>query len=125
MVLATAIGLPVGAKSPCEDFSLRLSSAQKKSWSEAIAKQLRAPSADMLAAFGSKRWRIVYVDTHQSDEVFLFYSNTPTNSRYVNMWSGAAMRSEGPTLEEWLLNSVPGIPKELASCFAWYATVGR
>ncbi|WP_035374425.1 hypothetical protein [Pseudoduganella violaceinigra] len=99
--------------------------AEKKNWSEAIAKQLGVPSVDVLSTFASRQWRVVYVDTHQADEVFLFYPNVPAEGTYINMWSGAAMRSEGAAMEEWALKNVPGIPKQLASCFAWYATAGR
>ncbi len=35
------------------------------------------------------------------------------------------MRNEAPVIEEWALKNVPGIPKALAGCFAWYATAGR
>lgn len=34
-------------------------------------------------------------------------------------------RSERKGMEAWVLKSAPGIPGELAACFAWYVTLGQ
>lgn len=125
LLLVASISQPVMANTPCEAFAVKLANDQQKIWSKAIAKQLQVPTVDVLNVLGEDRWRIVYVDTHQSDEVFLFYPDTPVDGTYVSMWSGAAIKSEGPVIEDWTLKNVPNIPKELASCFAWYVTSGR
>lgn len=125
LVLVASISQPVMADTPCEAYSVKLSNDQQKNWSNAIANQLQVSTVDILKVLGKDRWRIVYVDTHQSDEVFLFYPSTPLNGKYASMWSGAATKSEGTLIEDWTLKNVPNIPKELASCFAWYVTSGR
>jgi len=57
-----------------------------------------------------------------SDNPFLFYSGDPATSHYVALWSGGAKRDEANEIEAWTLKNARGIPKELASCFAWYVT---
>jgi hypothetical protein len=122
---ALSFGVVAGAKTPCDGIKQQISVERQKSLKPSVAKQLNASSVDLLAVFASGGWSVLYVDTHQSDEVFLFYSADPANTPFLNMWSGAAMRNEAPVIEEWALKNVPGIPKALAGCFAWYATAGR
>lgn len=124
-LIAATLSLPILAKTPCEGLTSKLSAAGQINWSAAIANQLQATTVDLLAVYGTAQWRIVYVDTHQADPVFLFYEGEPDSTQYTKLWSGAAMRSESGVIEEWALKHVPGIPKALASCFAWYVTVGR
>jgi hypothetical protein len=114
-----------GAKTPCDGIKQQMSVEWQKPLQTSVARQLNASTVDLLAAFKSGGWSVLYVDTHQSDEVFLFYSADPANTSFLNMWSGAAVQNEAPAIEAWTLKNVPGIPKALADCFAWYATAGR
>jgi TctA family transporter len=120
-----ALGVVANAKMPCDRIKQQLSIDRQKFLQTSVAKQLNASTVELLAAFASGGWSVLYVDTHQSDEVFLFYSTDPANTSFLNMWSGAAMRNEAPAIEAWTLKNAPGIPKALAGCFAWYATAGR
>jgi TctA family transporter len=120
-----ALGVVANAKMPCDRIKQQLSIDRQKFLQTSVAKQLNASTVELLAAFASGGWSVLYVDTHQSDEVFLFYSTDPANTSFLNMWSGAAMRNEAPAIESWAIKSTPGIPKALAGCFAWYATAGR
>jgi hypothetical protein len=43
----------------------------------------------------------------------------------VTEWSGAATVFETSEIEQWILENAPGIPKRLASCFAWHVTLNR
>ncbi len=125
ILLIFSLNSSVEAKTLCEGLSLELTEIQHKNWSESIAKQLNTSSVDILFILGSGQWRIVYVDTHQADQAFLFYSNDPTDNRYINLWSGAARHSETSVIKKWALKNIPNIPKKLASCFAWYVTKGE
>jgi hypothetical protein len=68
---------------------------------------------------------IFFVETHVSDEPFLFYSGDPLANRYVTIWSGAARIDEEQDIYDWVIVNAPGIPVELAKCFAWHVTKGR
>jgi hypothetical protein len=113
------------ASAPCEGVTQKFSAERKSALEFAAARQLNISSASLIKSFSVNSWFIVYIDTHQSDEAFLFYSDDPTRVAYLNIWSGAAMRTETSSLEAWALRNTPGIPSRLASCFAWYATNGR
>lgn len=118
--------LPVCASEPpCTSVSRSLTVERKEALSPAIAKQLGMPSVDVLQSFKFGDWSIIYVDTHQSDEVFLFYAHDPLTSHYVTMWSGGAARDEEESIRSWAVQNAPGIPAQLASCFAWHVTKDR
>jgi hypothetical protein len=112
------------ATSPCDGVDGGLSDESKAKLAPVIAKQLHVSSVDVLQSFRLNGWNIVYVDSHQADQAFLFYSRDPLTSPYVTLWSGAATTDEEQQIKEWTLKSAPGIPDELASCFAWHVTNG-
>jgi hypothetical protein len=126
IVLLSVIGVATPpyawSGSPCDGVDRGLTQKTKAAWAHAIARQLHAPRVDLLQSFRSKGWTIVYVDSHEADEVFLFYSHDPLHSSYVTMWSGAARIDEEQTIRAWTLKNAPGIPQKLAGCFAWYVT---
>jgi hypothetical protein len=111
---------------PCEGVDRSLIEANKSQLANSIAKQLKLNSVDILQSFRVDGWSIIYVNTHVSDEVYLFYSGDPIAAeRPVTEWSGAAMIFETSEIEQWILDNAPGIPKRLASCFAWHVTLNR
>lgn len=124
-IAALSFGVLANAKTPCDEVRQQTSADRKTALQAAVAKQLKVSAVDLLAVFADGGWSILYVDTHQSDEVFLLYSTDPVRTPFLSMWSGAAMRNEGPAIEAWAQRNVSGIPQRLAACFAWYATVGR
>jgi hypothetical protein len=67
-------------------------------------------------------WSLFYVDTHESDDVYVFYAHDPLTSRYISLWSGAARGNEEQTVKARTLMIMPSIPRRLASCFAWHVT---
>ena len=110
---------------PCTSVSRNVTVERKEALSLAIAKQLGMPDVDALQSFRYGDWSIIYVDTHQSDEVFLFYARDPLTSHYVTTWSGGAARDEEESIRSWVVRNAPGIPAQLASCFAWHVTKDR
>jgi hypothetical protein len=56
-------------------------------------------------------WNIIYINTHQSDETFLFYEHDPFSSHYITEWSGAARIDEGQTIKKWAEKRAPGFPQ--------------
>ena len=111
---------------PCNGIDRSLSESQKTDWAITIAKQLKFDSVDINQAFTFKGWHIIYIDNHFSDEPYLFYSGNPTaKSNSVTSWSGAATIFETSEIEQSILQNAPGIPRQLASCFAWHVTLNR
>ena len=111
--------------SPCDSVDRVLTNKRKAVLVPAITKQLHVSSVDILQSFKFGAWTIIYVDTHEADEVYLFYAHNPLTSRYITMWSGAAAINEEQEIKDWTLKNAPGIPPQLANCFAWHVTKGR
>lgn len=126
LALALAVTMSSSCQaSSCDGVNRDLTSAQKAELAPSIAKQLQVPSVDVLQSFHIGSWSIVYVDTHQSDNAFLFYSHDPRTSRYVTLWSGSAQHNEEQEIESWTVKNASGIPPQLAKCFAWHVTNDR
>jgi hypothetical protein len=111
--------------SPCDCVDRSLTDKTKATWADEVARQIHAQRVDLLQAFRCEGWTIVYVDPHEADEVFLFYSHDPLHSSFITMWSGAAASNEEQSIRAWTFKNAPGIPRKLARCFAWYVTNGR
>jgi hypothetical protein len=113
------------AASPCDGVDRSLTMMLQAAWAPEIAKQLGMKSVYVLQAFRFKGWSIIYVDTRQTDQVYLFYANDPLTSHYVTLWGGDAAMDEEDDTRAWTLKNAPGIPPKLASCFAWHVTKDR
>jgi hypothetical protein len=87
--------------------------------------QLKVSTVDVLESFRSRAWTILYVDTHTSDNAFLFYRESATGARFVTLWAGAARSDEQRQIRQWVQKNAPGIPTRLANCFAWHVTQDR
>jgi len=90
------------AASPCSGVDHSLTTKRSVALAPEIAKQLHVPIVDVLQSFRFGGWSIIYVNTHQSDEVFLFYAHDPLRDHYVTLWSGAARIDEGQWIKEWV-----------------------
>jgi hypothetical protein len=122
-VIATASS--AWAASPCDGVNRSLTTERKMVLAPEIAKQFQFKSVDVLQSFQASGWSIFYVDTHESDDVYMFYAHDPLTSRYISLWSGAAKSNEEQTIKAQTLVLMPSIPRRLASCFAWHITKGR
>ncbi len=111
--------------SPCDTVDRSLTEKSKAAWAPVIAMQLHSQKVDVLQAFRFEGWTIIYVDSHDADESFLFYSHDPLHNRYITRWGGAAAWNEEQSIRAWTLKNAPGIPPKLASCFAWHVTSDR
>ncbi|REG22399.1 hypothetical protein [Roseateles depolymerans] len=112
----------MAAKSPCDDVDRSLSAVDARRLSLSVSTQLAMDGSDVQESFQFRGWWILYTETHQSDEVYLFYKNDPSASRYVGLWSGIARPEETLQIEKWTKKNVIGIPSVLAKCFAWHMT---
>jgi len=115
----------VAAASPCDSIRRDLSDPERSAWATAIAGQLKVPTVTVLQAFGLEDWKIVYVQTPNSDPPFLFFQGAPDRARLVTLWSGGARPDEETSIRTWVIKNAPGIPSDLAKCFAWYVSNAR
>ena len=116
---------PVWSQPPCNNVDRSLTDISKAALAPVIARQLRAERVDVLQSFRFGGWTILYVNSFDSDETFLFYPHDPLHTRYITMWGGAAAGNEEQSIKHWTLKNAPGIPPKLASCFAWHVTNDR
>ena len=72
-----AISSVACASTPCDGVNRSLSKERIVVLSPVIAKQLHVSTVDVLQSFRMDRWSIIYVETHESDEAFLFYADDP------------------------------------------------
>lgn len=115
----------VATASPCDSVGRDLSDSQRSAWATTIAGQLNMPAVTVLQAFGLKDWKIVYVQTPNSDPPFLFFHGAPDKVHFVTLWSGGARPAEESSIRMWVIKNAPGIPSDLASCFAWHVSNAR
>ena len=113
------------AATPCAGVNRGLTNARKVALAPRIAKQLNVLRVDVLESFQFGGWSFIYVDTHESDDAFLFYSHDPLTSRYLTLWGGSARIDEEQGIKDWTIKNASGIPPRLASCFAWRVTNDR
>jgi hypothetical protein len=111
--------------SPCDGVDRSLTEDRKSQLAPVIAKQLNVETAKILQSYRYRSWYIIYVNTHVSDEAFLFFSSDPTLNKYLTVWSGGAAVHEELEIKKWVLNNAKGIPPKLAGCFAWHVTKAR
>jgi hypothetical protein len=122
---------------PCRGVDRSLSEQQEASFAPVLERHMRAgfdprlatvivvEREDVLGLFRTQGWYIVYANNHATDDPYLFYSTDPAKaSRYVGAWAGSAAADEGAEIQAWVTQEMPGIPKVLAECFAWYVTRG-
>ena len=72
--------------SPRNSIDRRLSDARKAVPAPAPAKQLHVATVDVLQSFTASPRSILYVDTHESDEYFLFFCGDLVSGRSITGW---------------------------------------
>lgn len=117
--------LNVWAKSPCDGVDRHLNSSEASQLSIEVGHQLNTANVEILQSFKSHDWTILYIDSHEADPAFLFYSGNPLSQRFITLWSGGARTDEEQIIHAWLKDNVKDIPNDLARCFAWHVTKDR
>lgn len=111
--------------SPCEGVDRQLVSGQQAQLETAIAKQQNLEKVRVFASFKSGNWFVVSSDASVGDSPYFIYAGNPANgAKPVAAWSGAATIFETSEVAEWVKQNAPGIPVQLANCFAWHVTLG-
>src|SRR6185312_2051977 len=123
LVVLTTTSAAHAAKNPCTGVDRSLSDAEKARLAPVIARQVNRRSVGILQSFRYSGWTIIYQDYGDTaDPAFLFYSRDPASQHYIAAWGGGATIFEGPSTRRWVMAHAPGIPRKLASCFAWHVT---
>jgi hypothetical protein len=127
LVTAYASSVVAGMAEPnsCNGINRSLTTEQAATFSRHVRNEFKAKEADILQIFRFRGWSILYVDTHDADEAFVFYRGDPARTHYVTVWSGAAGYNEEDEIRLWAEKNAPGIPHRLAECFAWHVTKAR
>jgi hypothetical protein len=120
----TLISLAASA-SPCDAVDRALTDARKIELAPVIAKQIKVRSVDVLQSYRDESWHIIYVNTHVSDNAFIFFKSDPLKSQYLVAWGGQARPDEEADIAKWTRSKAKGIPPKLAKCFAWHVTKDR
>ena len=126
LIAALAVAAPsIWAATPCYGVDRGITNERKAALGPGIARQLNVMHVDVLESWQFGGWSIIYVDTHESDDAFLFYSHDALTSPYLTLWGGVATPDEEREVKDWTLKNAPGIPPRLADCFAWHVTHDR
>jgi hypothetical protein len=78
----------------------------------------------LLYAYAQDNWTILIVSLVENSDSYahLFYSGNPLTNRYVTSFEGSDWGKDMQTIKDWVLKNAPGIPPNLASCYAWHQT---
>lgn len=110
---------------PCIGVDRSLNEAQKSTLAPLIALQQGWEHVELIQSFKLGKWQIIYLENGVSDEPYLFFPDSPSKSKSLGMWAGAATIFETGEILNWTVQNIPGIPKHLARCFAWHVTLNR
>jgi hypothetical protein len=104
---------------PCTGVVRTINESKKLSIANVMAKKLKTKSADIFEYMQVGAWRIIWVDTHDSEPGVFFFHGNPINTKYITVFGGAAIYGEENEVIKWAKTNAPGIPTNLAACFAW------
>lgn len=116
-----------GATSPCDGVRRTLTAEQKIKLepivTRQISRQIDVQSVKVLESFRYRNWYILHIAPNSADEAFVFYKGDPTTNYYLLAWPDAfSENDEKAVLKTVFSGKTKGIPKELATCFAWHVT---
>ena len=114
---------PRGASaSPCDGVDRSMSPMEKASIVRAVSRDRNSNEVTIDPPLHWKSWWVVLGDGGTFDADYFFYHGDPSTTKLL----GAIDTFYRPDEESWLLNwtrsHIPGIPPNLARCFAWHAT---
>jgi hypothetical protein len=116
--------------SPCDRVDRNLSEERKNFLAPIVTAQVArelpaVQSVEVLQSFRLGHWHIIKVETHVSDEGYLFYKDDPAKTKYLTVWGGSVPATDDEyrfIVKSLSEGKTRGIPKALARCFAWHMT---
>ncbi len=113
------------AGDPCRNVAHELSETERTALEAELSRSLSLPSVQVYARLKLGNWAVIYSNISPGDPTYAFFSADPlSGGKPVEFWSGGGPFYEVGDISEWASENVPGVPKELAECFAWYVTMG-
>jgi hypothetical protein len=113
------------ASAPCEGVDRGLGKERADRLSQRLARELRDSNARATQEFLYDGWDIVGVTGAGSVEMYVFYPSDALSVGHVAIWRGGAGLDEVSQAKEWAVENAPGIPNQLARCFAVRVTAAR
>ena len=114
-------------RSPCGGVDRKLTVDDQARLSARLNQQFvfAKQTARAMERFRFRGWSIVYAYDDTSDPFFAFYRGDPLTTKSLAIWGGAAGSNEENEIRLWVTKNAPGIPAQLATCFAWHVTGDR
>jgi hypothetical protein len=109
---------------PCAGVDRRLGADTRARLEAAIARQEGRDKVRVFESFKLRGWSALFSNAGDGDEPFYFYASDPVKgARPRAVWAGAATVFETSDIAQWVRQEAPGIPGQLADCFAWHVTL--
>ena len=108
--------------SPCDNIDRTVDATQAKGVISALSRHRRSVPLEVTESLAFGGWTISHVSLQNLEPAYYFFSG-PLPSAPVATWSGAATILETGLVQSQVLDNAPGIPHELAECFAWHITL--
>lgn len=118
-LLAFTVFSTTAHSDPCAGVTRAISKSKKASIESVMAKKLKTESAVIFEYMEAGGWKLIWVDTNDSEPGVFFFHENPLSGKYVTVWGGAATYGEESQVISWANANAPGIPANLSSCFAW------
>ena len=91
----------------------------------ALSESFSLASVDVFSTFQFGSWFVIYSDSSPGDPTYgLFPSDPRQGGEPIKFWAGGDAFYAVGDIAEWTIANVPGVPEELAECFAWSLTMG-
>ena len=103
----------------CAGVVRKINESDKASIANMMAKTLKSKSAEIIEYMQVGTWRVIWVDTPDSEPGVFFFPEDPLKTKYVTVFGGAAVYGEEKEVIAWATKNANGIPSNLAACFAW------
>ena len=109
---------------PCKHVNRELTASDQAQLELALAKNLQIPNVEVYSRLSIGKWLVIHSNVSPGDPTYGFYSSDPLKGgKPVAFWSGGAPFFEVGDIAKWASDNVPGVPEELAECFAWSVTL--
>jgi len=112
---------PCGA-TPCDWVDRPHPYKQSPALNAELARQAGFKKVRVGESMHYRGWHIIQIVPDTAESEWLFYSRDPMGTHPITSWSGAVAPFEEISIQKWLLKNTPGIPLQLARCFAWRVT---
>ncbi|MCB1607347.1 MAG: hypothetical protein KDI71_10270 [Xanthomonadales bacterium] len=110
---------------PCRNVDVLVSKEEERELENALSESFSLASVDVFSTFQFGSWFVIYSDISPGDPTYGFFPSDPRQGgEPIKFWAGGDAFYAVGDIAEWTIANVPGVPEELAECFAWSLTMG-